>query len=178
MSWAGFEKIAPLTAGLSISAMVISRAPTLVSEFSALGIKFNINVGYVVLFSIPIFMFMLIWLWINRNLSVLEKRPYSNNKWLISFLVAFPTFSSIFMFVQFMTELSPKSECNTFSSFRYFWDIGLWGIKPEYCFSRLDEIQNFMPYIYPPLQTWLYLIFVGINIILSIKLWRFYRFQK
>ena len=175
MSWAGFEKFAPLTTGLSVCVMVISRAPTLVSEFSAFGLKFNINVGYVVVFSIPTIMFLMIWLWINRDISVLEKKPYSKNRWLVLFLVVFPAFASLFMFVQFLFEFAPQGECNTFSGFRYFWDINLWGLKPEYCFSQLNEIQKFMPHIYPPLQAWMYLLFIVINIFFSFKLWRFYR---
>ena len=175
MSWYGFEKIGPLVTGLSISAIVISRAPTLVNEFSAFGIKFNINVGYVVVFSIPVILLFLIWLWVNRDRSIVEKKPYSNNRWLLSLLIFFPTFASTFMFVQFVTEFAPQGQCSTFSFFRYFWDTSLWTLKPEYCFSLLDDVQRYMPYLYPPLQTWIYLSFVGACAGLSFKLWRFYR---
>ncbi len=174
MSWTGFEKFAPLTMAISISAMVISRAPTLVNEFSAIGIKFNINAGYVVVFSVPTIMLLLAWLWINRDKSVLEKKPYVKNNWLALILVTFPSIASLFMFIQFVTEFSPQGECNTFSVLRYFWDTSLWEMKPEYCFNLLDDIQKFMPYIYPPFQTWVYLLFVGASMVFSIKLWRYY----
>ena len=174
MSWVGFEKAAPFAAIFSFSVMVISRAPTLVNEFSAIGIKFNINAGYIVVFSIPIIMILLVWLWINRDKSILEKRPYSENRWLVLFLIFFPALTSLFMFFQFVTEFSPQGECNTFSTLRYFWDMSLWEMKPEYCFSLPVEIQKLMPYIYPPIQTWAYLCFVGASVFLSIKLWRYY----
>lgn len=178
MSFYGFDKIAPIATALSLSAMIISRAPTLINEFSALGFKFNINVGYVVLFSIPTIMFLLLWLWITRDLSVLERKPYINNRWLVSIQVFFMAFASFFMFVQFLTEFSPQGECNKFFFLRYFWDVTLWALKPEYCFSDLDYVQEYMPYIYPPLQTWVYLSFVGVCVAFSIKLWRFYKPNK
>lgn len=174
MSWLGFGKAASFTALVCVSAMIISRAPTLASEFNAVGIKFNINVGYVVIFSIPIIVMLQIWLWAIRDKSVLEKRPYSNNKWIISPLVFFPALATIFMFVQFVNEFSPPGECNTFSAIRYFWDMGLWELKPEYCFSLPENVQENMPYIYPPLQTWVYLSFIGASVLLSVKLRKYY----
>jgi len=175
MSWFGFEKIAPITLGISISCMVISRAPTLVSEFSALGLKFNINAGYIVVFSVPVIFLLMVWLWVFRDASIIKKAPFDKNMWLIYLLLFFPVFAEIFMFVQFLTVFSPSGECSSFSSLRYIWDFSLWEMKPEYCFSSLDKVQKYMPYIYPPIQTWLYFCFVLVVVFLSIKLTTFYK---
>ncbi len=174
MSMLGFQKVAPITVFICVCAMVVSRAPTLVDEFSMLGVKFNINVGYVVIFSIPIIMLLLTWLWIVRDKSIMEKNPYSNNTWILPFLAIFPSLSAFFLYWQFLTEFAPPGECSTFSASQFFWDIDLWEMKPEYCFNLPQEIQNLMPYIYPPIQTWAYLGFVAVCIFLSVKLRQYY----
>ncbi len=175
MSFAKFEKAAPITFLGCVCAMIISRAPALVDEFGVAGIKFNINAGYVVVFSIPLITLLLAWLWIVRDRSTLDNFPYSNNKWLVSLLVIFPSLAALFLYVQFVIEFAPSGECNTFSSLRYFWDINLWEMKPEYCFNLPKQVQDLMPYIYPPLQTWLYLCLVGVSLVISAKLWKYYR---
>ncbi len=173
-SWAGFEKIAFLTVLFCVFLMIYSRAPTLIGGFSLLGIEFNINAGHAIVFSIPVIMILLTWLWIVRDKGIQDRRPYSNNKWIIPILIMFPLVASIFLFFQFLTEFSPPGECNNFIVFRYFWDVRLSGIKPELCFNLPETTQVLMPYIYPPFQTWLYIVIMGINVSLSIKLFRFY----
>ena len=175
MSLTRFEKAAPITVLGCVLAMIISRAPALLEEFSMAGFKFNVNAGYIVVFSIPIISGLLMWLWVIRDKSTLDNPLYVKNKWIVPFLVIFPSLAAVFMYVQFVTEFAPSGDCNTFSALRFFWDTSLWEMKPEYCFSLTNNTQKLMPYIYPPLQTWIYLCLVLVSIFLSIKLWRYYR---
>ena len=176
MTITGFDKVALVSSFVCVSTIFASRAPTFINELNLFGLKFNLNVGYIVIFSIPIILLLLTWFWISRDRTILSKKLYERNHWLISFFVCFPAFSSLFMFIQFIQELAPSSECDTFSSIQYFnllnWDY--WGMKPKYCIEISDEIQNLMPYIYPPIQTWGYLCIVVGNIFLSFKLLKYY----
>jgi hypothetical protein len=97
MSLVGFEKTAPIATLACFSAIVISRAPTLVDELNILGMKLHINVGHVVVFSTPLILLLMTWFWVIRDVSLLEKRPFTNNRWIVSFLVSFPSFAAAFL---------------------------------------------------------------------------------
>lgn len=157
MNLASFDKQIFYVNAFSLLFCIVSRAPTMVSEISFLGFKLSINAGYVVVFGIPMLFFSVIWLWIARDRSVQSKRPYKNNKWLLPASLGCISVLHIFLFIQYATEFSPTvNECNQFARIRLWYDWSLYGTQPDYCFSLTKEVQDLMPYIYPPVQTWIY----------------------
>ncbi len=175
LKWTKFQVVAPVAAVVSIACIIISRAPTLIDEINLWVFKLNLNAGYIVVFSIPILFFLLFWLWRNKDQSILRLEIFIKNRWLLDLMIIIPALASIFMLVQYFLLLRPDGLCNTFSIHHYFWDFNYYGIQPEYCMSLTDETQKLMPYIYPPVQVWGYIIFVILSVRYDFLLWRFYR---
>ncbi|MEP0174156.1 MAG: hypothetical protein ABJH28_05105 [Paraglaciecola sp.] len=146
---------------------VISRAPLLLDNASILSISLNINAGYIVVFSPLILCIGLLFL---LNSNQLVNKPLTRNA-KIAFIAI--CLFSFFLLVQFTLNFSIAGQCGEIPPSRFFWDFKLYEIKPEYCFSGIsDDVQNQMPYIYAPIQIWIYLalsVYTSVRVAISIR---------
>ena len=161
-----------LLALFGLLSCIISRAPLLLDKSSILFLSLNINVGYIVVFA-PLVLAVGIIIIENRNKKAQRTLIMSHK---ISYLSV--CFFIFFLISQFILNFSLKGDCGNISPHRFLWDFSLYEIQPEYCYSGIEEkIQNQMPYIYAPLQVWIYLVlalFCTVRCTLSIRESLFY----
>jgi hypothetical protein len=79
--------------------------------------------------------------------------------WLVYLLFAVPTAAAAFIAIQFFLQLVPRPEgCEAWSWARHLFDLRYWeGTPSTYCLGNITGA----PWIYPPLQAYLYLACVS-----------------
>lgn len=158
---------------LTFVCCVISRAPTLIDKFSVVGFSLLLNVGHVVVFG-PFVIAVLV-LWRSWSASRLPRSAAASGwPWLLVFLI--PAIGIAFLLVQFVVEMVPAdTSCERFEHTRFLWDLSLLdlnGIKPRYCFGVEPENQTRMPYIYPPVQSWVVALLALLAAWSGVRIWR------
>jgi len=171
----------------------VSRAPSMLGKFSFEGIGLILNVGHVVVLAPFVIVSGLVWQgWAVRHLAeqrrlAAEQRgdeelpslSYSSPAWLWLLLFLVPALGQLFLLIQFVQEMAPADVgCASFAHHRFLWDLRLAdldGMKSIYCFGLTPKEQNSMPYIYPPIQSWLYLVLLGCGIWQAWAIWRAWR---
>jgi hypothetical protein len=147
---------------------VLSRTGSTTGKASVLGLSIDISPGTIVVLGPILAVLLLISLKMEAdNLMVARNDLLSQNQrppririgWWTYGLFALPTATAVFLFWQYLVNLVPASgpaaDCNTFSRLRYFGDFGLGGFPTKYC---IGDITAGMPWIYPPYQTYAYVV--------------------
>lgn len=91
--------------------------------------------------------------------EVRAKGRKENNSILPYFLFAFPTIAVAFFVVQFGIDLVPAADpCPGFDHARFLYDFSLQGgFQSKLC---IHDVTDNMPWIYPPLQLYIYLLLI------------------
>jgi hypothetical protein len=161
---------------------LVSRAPTL-GEVGFHDFELKLNVGYVVVLGPVILLGLGLWrLWVSGQLVEMRRglgaTTAKHRGWgrLFLFLYLIPGAACVFLFRQFLFETTePGTDCPQFDHFRLLWDTSLLkvnGWQFAYCFGVKPEEQARMPYIFPPIQTWAYLVISLIAMWLGLLVWR------
>lgn len=150
---------------------VLSRTGSTTGKASVLGLSIDVSPGTIVVLGPILALLFLISLkmeadnlMVARNdlLSQSQKTSRSRIGWWPYGLFALPTAAAIFLFWQYFVNLVPAriagaaaADCNTFNRLRYLGDFGLGGFPTKYC---INDITVGMPWIYPPYQTYGYIV--------------------
>ncbi|TPG55483.1 hypothetical protein EAH89_14625 [Roseomonas nepalensis] len=100
--------------------------------------------------------------------------------WLVLPLFLVPALGVLFLFRQYVLEVKTQGaqECGDFGPLRLFYDWALMrgkGFVVEYCFGNGGKPARSI-YIYPPVQTWLYLAIAIWSAWLGYRSWRHFTF--
>lgn len=139
-------------------------------KLSALGISLDMSPGIIVVFGPPLALLLLISLKIEADslfvareavleeASKLGRHAARVSRW-VYLLFAVPFLASLFMTAQFLLKMVPsKPGCEGWSWLQHLTDFTFQGGSPStYCIRNLTEG---MPWIYPPIQTYLYVLCV------------------
>lgn len=147
-----------------------------IAKISALGLAIDINPAVVTAFGPILALLLLISLKVEADslliarYAVLDeagklKRPITVSRWVYA-LFAVPAASAAYMSLQFALKLFPSMEgCQGWSWIKQLTDFSHQdGTSSIYC---LGDLVNGTPWIYPPLQTYLYLVCVATCIYLT-----------
>lgn len=153
---------------LLIFLCVLSRMGMPGGKASILGLSIDISQGTIVVLGPVLALGLLLSLrmeaenlMIARNdlLSQNQRAPKIRIGWWIYFLFALPTLTAAFLSWQYFTNLVPATaDCPTFNRLRLLMDFGLGGFPTKYCIA---DITAGMPWIYPPLQSYVYILIVA-----------------
>lgn len=152
----------------------LCRTGSTTGKASALGLSIDVSPGIIVILG-PILAFLfLISLKLEADNLMVARHDLLNQNlrapkirvgWWLYGLFALPTATAVFLFWQYLMELvpaatasAPGADCNTFDRFRYFGDFGLGGFPTKYC---INDITAGMPWIYPPFQTYGYILIIA-----------------
>lgn len=69
-----------------------------------------------------------------------------------------PTLAAAYLTLQFVLKLFPGGDCATWNWVRQFYDFGGWARPSIYC---LGDITKGTPWVYVPVQTWVYVMCVA-----------------
>lgn len=179
MNWRVWDFCAVTLNVFALIFMIASRAPTLISEFGLFGIKFNINAGYIVAFSIPLLLLGIVILEVLRTDGISQLFPYRNSPNVLRLFVYFPALAMLFMLVQFSQNFAPTiDDCNQFGWSDMYFSFSLFDKKPDYCFSLLEKQQEMMPHVYAPVQSWLYVLLCGFGLYKAVTLDKLLRLEN
>ncbi len=171
--------------GVAALLWVIARDPKILVQLDWLGLKLNVNVGHAVVLG-PLMLVagcVLILVAATRLhehrslLSVPVARP--SRAWLA--LLFFPAAVVLVLGRQFIMEFVPRAagddilgNCRTFDHWRMLWDPSLLEESGNfvYCFSGLGEVQNHLPEIFPPFESWAYMVVAGLCAWILSRAWR------
>lgn len=132
-----------------------------------LGVSVSVSQGYIIIGGPVICLLMLSSLYpesrmllVGRGLLGEEVKYLPTNvlyKLSAVSMFYFPCLAASFFVIQYVTNLVPASETCVFSRLRHFYDVTLWASPSMFCIG--DRVID-MPWIYTPIQVWLYLGFV------------------
>lgn len=152
---------------LLIFLCVLSRTGSTTGKASVLGLSIDISPGTIVVLGPVLALGLLLSLKMeadnlmtarNDLLGQNQRTPLIRIGWWIHALFALPTVCAAFLSWQYFTNLVPAgADCPTFNHFRYLTDFGLGGFATKYCIA---DITAGMPWIYPPYQTYGYILVV------------------
>lgn len=170
---------------------LISRAPTTFGKLGFYGLELKLNVGYIIVFGPVLLMILVLWrLWISVDLSRDRYRIGENNAQstklesiVIYIIYILPGLACFFLLVQFVfkTTALPSTNCDRFNHLRLFWDFSLlnfrgwtkiYGWRFAYCFGVSAEENKLMPYVFPPIQTWAYVLIGAITTWWGNSIWQ------
>lgn len=148
---------------------VLTRTGETAGKAAVLGIAVDISQGLVVVVGPILALLFLISLKleadnliVGRHVTLSEIQDQTLRRFranpLLYGLFAFPTLAALFLLIQFYQNLVPvDAACPAFDRFRYFYDFRSLqaGFPTKYC---IHDISIGMPWIYPPLQLYLYAV--------------------
>lgn len=98
-----------------------------------------------------------------------NKYKFTNARTMFFFFI-FPALCSWFYVVQYYINIIPHDlACATFSRIRHLYDFTLFGTKSRFC---IGDVVDDMPWIYNPVQFWLYVAAAIGCTMLCVQLWR------
>jgi hypothetical protein len=153
---------------LLIFLCALSRGGDRFGKASALGVSLDLNPGLIAIFGPVLALLFLISLKIEADALLLARevvleeisrlnRSATKLSWWVFLLFAVPCATATFMTVQFILNVVPsaKAGCTGYVWTRKFTDFSVQGGSPStYCIHNLTDG---MPWIYPPVQTYLYI---------------------
>ena len=153
---------------LLIFLCALSRSGDHPGKASALGVSLDLNPGLIMVFGPVLALLFLISLKIESDtllvarefvlgkMSHLDPRATKPSRWVFG-LFAVPCVTATFMIVQFILNVVPaKPGCAGYVWTRKFTDFSVQGGTPStYCIHNLTDG---MPWIYPPVQTYGYVV--------------------
>jgi hypothetical protein len=155
---------------LLIVLCVLTRSGDSIAKASALGVTLDINPAVIAAFGPVLALVLLISLKVEADTlvlareAVLEEASALNRRatpygWLY-LLFGVPAAAAAFMALQFILKLVPSGAgCNDWSLIKQLLDFSYQGGAPSiYC---IGDLAHGTPWIYPPLQTYLYIACVG-----------------
>jgi hypothetical protein len=171
---------------------VLSRTASTSGRASVLGLSIDVSPGTIVVLGPVLALLFLISLkmeadnlMVARNdlLGQNQRAPRVRIGWPLYALFGLPTATAAFLFSQYFLKLvpadipgAPLDECNTFDRSGYLFDFRRAGFPTKYCIGNLPS--DGMPWIYPPYQTYGYILLILGCAYLSYVLcrdWRKYR---
>lgn len=140
-----------------------SHAGGSVAKVSALGLSVDINPAVILSFGPFVALLIVVSLKMEadtlriarevvlKEASDIKMRIAIN--WWIYILFYTPTIVAAYMTLQFVFKLFPGDDCANWIWWRQFYDFGGWERPSIYCFG---DIKKGTPYVYVPIQTWVY----------------------
>jgi hypothetical protein len=161
---------------------VLTRSGDHFGKASALGVSLDINPGLIVVFGPVLALILLISLKIEADTlhlareAVLDEASKLNrsvlkvSRW-IYLLFAVPCVAAAFMTLQFVLKLVPsKPGCEGYHWTQQFTDFSFQGGSPSmYC---IRDLTDGTPWIYPPVQTYIYTVCVAACLYLTYEIAR------
>jgi len=152
---------------------VLSRTGSITGKATALGLSIDISPGTVVVLGPILALLLLISLKMEADnlrlarqdlLSQNQRAPRIRIVWSVYGLFALPTAAAAFLVCQYFLNLvpagtsgPPEADCDTFNRLRYLFDFSLGGFPTKYC---IGGITAGMPWIYPPYQSYGYILII------------------
>lgn len=167
---------------LLIFLCALTRSNTSSGKASALGITLDLNPGLIVVFGPGIALLFLISLKIEADSLLLAREAVleeaskldgraSKVSWWAYLLFLVPALAAAFMTAQFILKLAPQGPgCKDWAWTQQFTDFTYSsGVASVYCIRDLKEGT---PWIYPPIQTYLYITILTTCGHLTYRIWR------
>jgi hypothetical protein len=140
----------------------LTRTGESIGKATVPGLSLDVGPSLIVIFGPVLALLLLISLKTEADTLLIARdavRDEANGRWrrvsrLVYVLFVVPALSAAFISLQYLLKLVPKDRCNDWSWFNQLADASHWqGTPSTYCIGKGAE----GPWIYPPLQSFLYI---------------------